>query len=283
MPCRVCLHPNYAQIHDLLKRGEAMLAIERRFGIDRRLVNRHRTAKPSHDPPKERPEDAKPEPTKTKRPREQDDREPLPTTEEIVAAADRRDRREILAVLIDRGKWRNLESARRLRRLWPDMSVERIAALAREASDDVRMLRGSRPFRREVMIAASWEVFRKAMGYGQLAAALNALRFVAELDGLVYEPGLVDSLLETQAWKIVEPLLRRESPRLWEKMVAIVELADGVRRQAEETLRNPEPLLVEARTEESKDEPEETFAATRNGGRRPRVERKQEDEGSAEG
>lgn len=276
MLCKVCYHPKYAEIYDLIKAGDSTLSLSRRFDLDRRVVERHRNADPPHPPPKGRNEDGSEKEKKT-RPKkdESDEREPLPTSDEIVATKDRDGRKEILAQFIDRGKWRNLESARRFHRLWPDMSFERIASLAAEAADEVRAFRGPRRLRREVMIAEGWNVFRKAMSYGQLPAALNALRFVAELDGLVYEPGLVDALLETQAWKIIEPLLQREAPKLWEKFVALVEMAERARVQAEEVARNPAPLLVEAETVRDAPESNETaesFAASRNGGRRPRVE-----------
>lgn len=282
----MCFHPKYSEIHARLKTGEPVQSVATSFELPRSNVARHH--RNNHPPPRE----SAPEPRKARsdpRKNPPEEREPLPSNEEIAATKTHEGRTQVVALFVDRGMWRNLETAQRFARLWPDASSERIARYARDAAEMVRDHRGPKLLRREVMIAEAWKLYRKAFQRDQLAPALNCLRFIAEQDGLAPEPDLVDALLESKAWALFEPIIRRESPCLYDRLNSVVRAAESARRKAQEIVENPAPALIEARvdepSEEPKDEPVETFAAPRNvGGRRPRASRVEDDgEGSDEG
>jgi hypothetical protein len=274
--CSVCYHPKYSEIHARLKTGEPVQRVANDYGLPRSNVARHHRA--NHPPPKE----PKPEPKPRKaqsdpRKNPPEEREPMPSDEEIASIRSHEARTQIVARYIDRGLWRNLETAQKFARLWPDATPNRIARYAGDAAEIVKDHRGSKLLRREVIIAEGWRLYRKAYQRDQLGAALNCLRFVFEADGLAYEPGLVDALLESKAWALVEPVIKRESPYLYERLSSLIRIAESARRKGQEIAENPALALVETTGETVH---EETFAAPRNvGGRRP----KDENEGSAEG
>ena len=282
--CSVCFHPKYSEIHARLKSGEPVQRVASAYGLPRTNVARHNRS--NHPPPRE-PESKRKRALSDPRKNPPEEREPMPTDEEIVSIKTHEGRTQIVARFVDRGLWRNLETAQKFARLWPDATPERIARYARDAAEIVRDHRGPKLLRREVMIAEGWRLYRKAYQRDQLGAALNCLRFLFELDGLAYEPGLVDALLESKAWALFEPVIKRESPYLYERLNSLVRIAESARRKAQEIVDNPAPALVEAGTAEEPTEREEpeTFAAPRNvGGRRPRAARVEDDEeGSDEG
>lgn len=262
-----------------------MQRVAQAYGIPRTNVGRHHKA--NHPPPKEPEPKAERKARSDPRKNPPEEREPMPTDEEIASIKTHDGRTAIVARYIDRGLWRNLETAQKFARLWPDATPERIARYARDAAEIVRDHRGPKLLRREVMIAEGWKLYRKAYQRDQLGAALNCLRFIFEADGLAYEPGLIDALLESKAWAMFEPVIKRESPYLYERLHSLAKLAESARRKGQEIAENPAIALVETTAEEAPEEgePEETFAAPRNGGRRPRVEvtTESQDEGTEEG
>lgn len=235
--CSVCQHPKRAEVEHAIERGEPIKRIATLYQLPVTTVRRHRDADhrnkapiaeakiiaiPADMAPPLRPE---PEP-----------RNPWPTNAEIVKIDTPAGRRELLLRYFAERRWKGGKTIALLAYLWRrhlgDRAEEQVAEIAANAALRLQRLRGPRHMRREEMIAKAMSIAEKAEAAGKWADAISALKFVAEMDGLTYEPGVLSALVEAQAWRLIRPLIEREAPQLIEKIDRTLTGAERRRQRA---------------------------------------------------
>lgn len=111
-----------------------------------------------------------------------------------------------------------------------------VALYFAKAAERHARYRGTREFKREVLIIRAEEVHDLAKREGKPDAALNCLKFIAELDGITYEPGMLSALVEAQTWRLVQPLLQQKYPQAMKEIASIMASADNKRSKAKKLL-----------------------------------------------
>lgn len=201
-------------------------------------LGRHVRADPPHPPPKKKFDREGLEVGKGKRAKpyaKEEERDPLPTSEEIATAKTRENRRRILAQFIERGRYRHLETCQKFERLWPDLTVDQIARLAEDAAEDLRILRGSHRLKSEAILGEAWSLYARAKSFGQLAAALNTLRMIAEMEGVLVDPNELRRM-EHRVFRLVRGLLEKGAPHLIPSLDKLLAEVDREMREATRTI-----------------------------------------------
>jgi transposase-like protein len=234
--CKVCRHPSRRRIEEALARGESNDSVAREHGIARSTLQDHRRRKHNQTNPLP-PETLEEAGARKKH---------ASSADEIRALTSQRDRRDLIFRFLAEGRWKGPRTVLMLATAWPDpkknpgeLLIE-IAEMAADAALRHARLRGSRDLRREETLIEARSLYQAAKKAGKYADALGALKFVAELDGLTYEPGTAQALLEAQAWRIVQPIIRDRAPQVIEEIDRALAGADRRREKAIRLLRRGE-------------------------------------------
>lgn len=240
--CSVCDHSRRDEIEAALERDVPLKRVAKLYEVPASSVRDHRDG----DHKNARPADPN-------RPRPRDDpraaanasnagppTNPWPTNAEIAAIDTPVGRRDLLFRYFAERRWKGGRTVALLAYLWRrrlgHRAEEQIAELASEAALRHQRLRGSRHMRREELIARATTIAEKAEKAGKWADSIQALKFVSELDGLSYEPGMLSALVEAQAWRLIRPMLEREAPHLIERIDRTLAGAERRRQRAVRTL-----------------------------------------------
>lgn len=175
--------------------------------------------------------------------------EPFPDAAAIEKMKDGRAKSNLLFRYFAERRYKGAKTVAYLARIWRkqlgDDAEEKVAEMAAKAALRRMRLRGPRHLKKEELHAKAEELHDCAKKDGKYDAALNALKFAAELDGLLLDPGMVRELVEAHAIRAILPIVREKAPGAEAEIRAAIERIDVEWSRAKETVDDP-VLVVEA-------------------------------------
>lgn len=242
--CAVCDHTDRTKIEARLDAKDPIKTIAREHQLPPSSIREHvkadhKTKRPAppEDPSKPKIE-IKPPPSPENQP-------PVWPTNDEIATIDTRAGRASLCyrALVER-RYKGPRTIALFAHLWrkdlkksTNEPAETVVALYfAEAAEKLARYRGTRSFKREILIMKAEEVHDLAKRDGKHDAALNALKFIAELDGITYEPGMLSALVEAQTWRLVQPLLEKKYPGAMKEIAGLMASAETKRSKAKRVL-----------------------------------------------
>lgn len=244
--CPVCKHPKRAVIEAALEKpGATTTSVARDWQIPRATLHKHRALKHRDTVPYE--------------PRTLDDgslappeKDPFPDSADIANMKDGKTKASLLFRYFAERRYKGAKTVAYLARIWRrqlgDDAEEKVAEMAAKAALRRMRLRGPRHLKKEELHAKAEELHDCAKKDGKYDAALNALKFAAELDGLLLDPGMVRELIEAHAIRAILPIVRARAPEAEPEIRAAIERIDVEWSRAKETVDDP-VLVVEAEAE----------------------------------
>lgn len=255
--CAVCDHTDRIKIEARLDAKDPIKTIAREHQLPPSSLKEH--ARKNH---KETRPHKPVDPSKTKieislPPSSPENQAPRwPTNDEIAAIEKTHERIAICYRALAERRYKGPKTIALFAHLWrkslakesKDPAEMTVALYFARAAERHARYRGTREFKREVLIIRAEEVHDLAKREGKPDAALNCLKFIAELDGITYEPGMLSALVEAQTWRLVQPLLQQKYPQAMKEIAAVMASADNKRSKAKKLL-NEGPTFAEVVSE----------------------------------